>query len=342
MLPIPPVYKVEDRSVLLPHYKRFLVDPVLPHLPARLSPNSITHAGHFLCLAAMLVLYPSPRPWTMAASALLLLLYLWCDNADGAHARRTGQASTAGEYLDHGLDLVNCVYIGVVSAAALDLDGHTRGLAMASIIACASATTIWEQAVTGVFRLGMLNQIESMIFLTAVMFIDAVFGVELLESVTVFGLSLMSCIWFFVCFSVAFGILRNVLRVGAAKKSVVPALALFGCLGAIWAAHAEGALATVVAYALCATSILAFGARMLRARIFAADPGALVTWMLAATAMTVLASSRLLSASSGDVVGVAVAAALGTFAAVNAFVIARRATSPSPSPAAVEPPRAAG
>ena len=55
-MPPAPAYRVEDRSVLLPHYKRLLVDPVLAHVPARLSPNAITHVGHLLCLSALLVL----------------------------------------------------------------------------------------------------------------------------------------------------------------------------------------------------------------------------------------------------------------------------------------------
>ena len=37
------VYKADDRSILLPYYKRFLIEPTLPFIPARLHPNVITH-----------------------------------------------------------------------------------------------------------------------------------------------------------------------------------------------------------------------------------------------------------------------------------------------------------
>src|SRR5262245_35111115 len=116
-----PAYKVEDRSLLLPYYRRFFVDPILPHLPPALHPNTITHAGHALNLIGallLLVVWPA-RGWPFARATLLLQAYLWCDNADGAHARRTGQCSAFGEFLDHGLDQFNTVYIGYLTAMAL-------------------------------------------------------------------------------------------------------------------------------------------------------------------------------------------------------------------------------
>ena len=45
------------------------------------------------------------RGWPYIAAALFLTAYVFCDNADGGHARRTGQTSPYGEFLDHGLDL---------------------------------------------------------------------------------------------------------------------------------------------------------------------------------------------------------------------------------------------
>lgn len=325
-----PSYKVDDRSILLPHYKRLLVEPVLPHLPRRLSPNAITHAGHFLCIAAMLVLYPAPRDWALVASALLLHAYLWCDNADGAHARRTGQASTAGEYLDHGLDLANCAYIGVVSACAIDQHGHTTGLAIATIIPCAAAVTVWEQAVTGVFRLGLLNQIESLIFLTLVMAIDAGFGVDLLARAKVLGFDLQSWIGLFVFSTVAFGIVRSLVRVGAAKKSLVPALGLLAMLGTAWGAHAAGVLPTIAAHALCAVGIVSFGARLLRTRILGQDPGIIATWGCPTAALALLIASRLLSPSYSGVVALILTGAWTALIVVDGATIARRATSPRP------------
>src|SRR5690348_1168365 len=97
-----PAYKVEDRSILLPFYRRFFVDPLLPYLPAKLNPNTITHVGHLLNLLGavfLLVMWPK-RGWPFVAAMITLQLYTWCDNADGAHARRTNQCSPLGEFLD--------------------------------------------------------------------------------------------------------------------------------------------------------------------------------------------------------------------------------------------------
>src|SRR5438094_8262042 len=92
-------YRVEDRSVLLPLYRRLLVTPTLRFIPSRVHPNSITHAGHLLCLlgAATVVCMGTSSGWPFVVAAIGVQLYNWCDNADGAHARRTGQCSAMGE-----------------------------------------------------------------------------------------------------------------------------------------------------------------------------------------------------------------------------------------------------
>ena len=128
-----------------------------------MNPNSITHAGHLLNLAgtALLIgLWPE-RGWAFVAAALMLHVYMWCDNADGAHARRTNQCSAFGEFLDHGLDQLNTVYIGYLTAMALGAP-PIWWVVIALIIPGAGAVTYWEQSRTGVFRLGLLNQVESL------------------------------------------------------------------------------------------------------------------------------------------------------------------------------------
>ena len=92
-----PVYRADDRSLLLPFYKRWFVEPTLPFIPARVHPNTITHTGHLLCLAAAgLLVATNPRHgWVFFAAMVLLQAYNWCDNADGAcrGARSTGRCT---------------------------------------------------------------------------------------------------------------------------------------------------------------------------------------------------------------------------------------------------------
>ena len=154
------VYKAEDRSLLLPFYRRYLIEPVLPLIPTGVSPNAITHVGHLLNLLGTAILISAwPRGgWPFAAAAVLLQLYIWCDNTDGAHARRTRQCSAFGELLDHGLDIFNVLYISYLTAMALGAP-PLWWVVIVLLISGAASVTYWEQTQSGVFRLGMMTQI---------------------------------------------------------------------------------------------------------------------------------------------------------------------------------------
>lgn len=88
-------YKVVDQEILLGFYKNLLWDRILPHIPARITPNSITVAGQVMCIIAVLIAYWATLTtyWLLPLSSLFLLGYLTADNLDGPHARRTGQSS---------------------------------------------------------------------------------------------------------------------------------------------------------------------------------------------------------------------------------------------------------
>ena len=58
--------------------------------------------------------------------------------ASALHARRTGQTSRYGDFLDHGLDQLTAVYVGVLSAGALGLD--SIGMCVLWVAAPAAAT----------------------------------------------------------------------------------------------------------------------------------------------------------------------------------------------------------
>jgi len=219
-------YRVEDRSILLPFYKRYLIEPALPYIPAGVSPNAITHAGHVANLAAVALLLGTgaTRGWPFVAAAALMQLQVWCDNADGGHARRTHQCSPLGEFLDHGLDVLNVIYMGVLTCVAL---GATPGwwVALTLVIPSAVAVTYWEQCVTGVFRLGLLNQIESAVMLMGVLLASAWLGNDFTANLSVAGVSarLAFCVWVFVQVSV--GLVRSAVRGARAAPSATPAIA---------------------------------------------------------------------------------------------------------------------
>ena len=172
------VYTVRDRSLLLPLYKRLFVEPLIRFIPRRIDPNSITHLGHAINLAGVVVLLAfgaGGAPLPLIAAVLCLQAYNWCDNADGAHARRTGRCSAMGELLDHGLDMLNTTYIAYAAAMSVNAP-PAWWVAMALVIPAACAITYWEQAETELFSLGLLNQVESVMLLSVVLLTSAAFG----------------------------------------------------------------------------------------------------------------------------------------------------------------------
>lgn len=308
----PPAYKVEDRSILLPYYRRWLVDPILPHLPASLSPNTITHAGHLINLAGttlLIAIWPKSG-WAFVVATILLQLYLWCDNADGAHARRTGQCSTYGEYLDHGLDGVNTVYIAYLTAMALGAP-PLWWVVIVLLIPGAGAAAYWEQSQTGVFRLGLLNQIESLTVLSIALMGSAIFGTQVWEQVAVGGITLRLAILTWSLATIAFGIVRGMMRVAKDDlAAVLPVLALIVFGATVAGAAAVGAISTVAAVTIATAINVYFALRMLALRLRKISPRVDMAVVLGAVVLGGLIAWKL----SGGIVSPHAGTALATLA----------------------------
>ncbi len=267
-------YRVIDRSILLPAYRRWLVDPVLPHLPASLDPNAITHAGHVANLAGMVLLWVvgQDAPWACVIAMLGLQLYLWCDNADGAHARRTGQTSVYGEFLDHGLDQLNTAYIGCLTAMALVVS-PAWFVATVLLTSGAAVVTYWEQSVTGVFRLGLLNQVESLMVLSLALTITAVLGPDVWAIEPVAGVSIRDAMLAWMTGTILFGALRALIRVAqhSGLAATGPIAAFIGLSALIVAVASGGQVPWWAALAAAGALDVFYGMRMLALR-FAGQP----------------------------------------------------------------------
>jgi len=269
------VYKVEDRSILLPFYRRFMVDPLLPFIPAKLSPNAITHIGHLLNLigtATLLALNPVSG-WPYFTAALAVNLYMWCDNADGAHARRTKQCSPFGEFLDHGLDQFNTVYIAYLTAMALGASAF-GWVAIALLIPGAAVVTYWEQSNTGVFRVGLLNQVESVLVLSVALVVTGLFGQRVWDTPVFRSIVLRDLMIVWPCATILFGMARNLTRVAAqcGAKTTAPILVYLGFSAAIFGGIVVGVLTTVLAVALATALNIHLGMRMLARRLKKESP----------------------------------------------------------------------
>jgi oxygen-dependent protoporphyrinogen oxidase len=261
-------YSVEDRSLLLPAYKRFLVEPLVRFVPASVHPNTITHIGHLasLCAAACIVINPPTSGPRFAVAALLVQVYCWTDNADGAHARRTGQTSKYGEFLDHGLDSLTALYVILVTSAMLGLPAFWW-VALAALAPGAAAIIYWEQAHAGVMRLALLNQVEGMLVLAAALLGTAYLGTDIWLTFEIFGVNGQTGLLVWTLATVIFGALRAIVRV----TSITPALGLTvvaptAALLSIVGAAGVGAVSTTAGIAASAAVGVYWSTHMLALR----------------------------------------------------------------------------
>lgn len=176
--PKPPTeYIVDDQELLLGFYKKLLWDRLVKRIPASIAPNSITILGQVCAILAVITAAAAAggHPILYVVSAALLLGYLTCDNVDGAHARRTGQASPLGEFLDHGLDGLASAATLVITGIILRIDAVPFVL-LCTLAAAGFALVFWEQFRTGLLVIAKFSATEGVTFLILVELLMAFTG----------------------------------------------------------------------------------------------------------------------------------------------------------------------
>jgi phosphatidylglycerophosphate synthase len=169
-------YHCEDRSIILPVLNPLVWEPLSRLVSARIHPNLLTVAG---CVVAWIALAwalvaPQSRP-AMLASAAATLFYLTTDCIDGKHARRTGQVSPLGEFLDHWLDSITVPLIALGVCVGSGFPGWVTLL----LVGAASATYVviyWEQYWLGTLMLGRIGQAEMLLASAGIFIYLGIFG----------------------------------------------------------------------------------------------------------------------------------------------------------------------
>ena len=118
---------------------KWICDPILDRLPASLNPNSLTLTNHLIYWACLF--FAASAPGLSGADALIarimagvaVFVSMLLDCLDGMHARRTGQTSHLGEFLDHWLDGLNTPLNAAAMALTLQLDPWTSAIVMVSM-----------------------------------------------------------------------------------------------------------------------------------------------------------------------------------------------------------------
>lgn len=326
-------YHVEDRSILLPAYKRWLIEPLLPFIPRAIHPNTITHVGHLGNLIGLVVLLAfgtSRGGWPFYFAAAALNFYVWCDNADGGHARRTKQCSAMGELLDHGLDMFNATYMAYIGAASVGAS-PLGWVLLVTLVSGACAATYWEQAETGMFHLGRLNQVEGLAVQTAMLLIAGAFGPELYARLHVGPVSVRAAMVAWVVAQTSFGIAHGLYRAWRAKAPLGPAIPLILFDALVIIAAVTGALSVLTALIVVTAGNAFLGLRNLARRARGERPAMEPIVGAGVVVLVGLIGFRLTGGASGRTVDLVVAlgggVVFGLLALANAADAARRVSA---------------
>ena len=174
-------YKSSDSSISYKYFMSPLCDYLVNFLPTWLAPNVITISGFFLNLLYFLITgyYTKFKggfipPWACFFSAFCYLLYMILDNIDGKQARRTKSSSPLGLLFDHGTDACTTFFITCGLGAILALETIYQYILLWIMIIVPFYLNNWEEYVTGVMSLPIINGINEGTFV--IVFLECLTG----------------------------------------------------------------------------------------------------------------------------------------------------------------------
>ena len=142
----------------------------------RVSPNTVTFAGFALTLGAAALIVLQDIVW----AGVLVIIAGYFDMLDGALARDTGRATTAGAVLDSTLDRVSEAALFLALIVFYHLAGSLTGLLLASIALISSFLVSYIRARAEAegrdCRSGLMTRPERVIILTLGLLLSPVSG----------------------------------------------------------------------------------------------------------------------------------------------------------------------
>ena len=174
-------YKSSDSSISYKYFMSPLCDYLVNFFPTWLAPNVITISGFFLNLLYFLITgyYTKFKggfipPCACFFSAFCYLLYMILDNIDGKQARRTKSSSPLGLLFDHGTDACTTFFITCGLGAILALETIYQYILLWIMIIVPFYLNNWEEYVTGVMSLPIINGINEGTFI--IVFLECLTG----------------------------------------------------------------------------------------------------------------------------------------------------------------------
>ncbi|QQR90502.1 MAG: CDP-alcohol phosphatidyltransferase family protein [Myxococcales bacterium] len=237
------VYRVEDRSLLLPFFRQFFWRPILQFIPKTISPNVLTICGNSFAWFSFLliVLAPNSSKLVFLVSGLCIAAYITIDNLDGEHARRTDRASKLGEFLDHWFDNYSAALCVFGFALMLDL---SQGFTLLGVgtVCWVSMITFWEHLRRGEVVLGFVGNIEAMTSIILTYASALIFGVETINQKFLFSyLSIPETLFLVMSIGVLVSLMSPIRRLRNHFSDLLAPSISFVLL-VIWAENTQGPL----------------------------------------------------------------------------------------------------
>ena len=170
-------YRCHDYSLLTPHFKRWVITPLIRFVPWVIPANIITFISNGLVYVS-LYLALNPQMFGQATPLLIalgLILYLIGDHLDGMQAKRTGTGSALGEFCDHYLDAFNN---GVVMFTMIAVFGITHKPVIVGVMVVsywAHMAVFYDQFKTGWLTFEPVGSLEG-VFLSALLIAVSTLG----------------------------------------------------------------------------------------------------------------------------------------------------------------------
>nr|CDS20303.1 choline:ethanolaminephosphotransferase 1 [Echinococcus granulosus] len=104
---------------------------LVPYIPKRVAPNTLTLTGLIInSVSVLILLYYSPDlksevpSWSLVLAALCVFIYQTLDALDGKHARQTNTVTPLGELFDHGCDAVASIFVPLCLCVTVGIGTH--------------------------------------------------------------------------------------------------------------------------------------------------------------------------------------------------------------------------
>lgn len=165
-------YKCIDQSILTPSYRKYIAAPVLKIIPIGVNPNIITGISFIFSLMGLFIAYYYNGFFANTIIAIFIFSYVLFDHIDGMQAKRKGENSALGEFLDHFFDVLVTGIVVFSMYFLFDIINQTVLIIIFASSYIAQAMVFLEQRESGWLHFGKVESLEAIMFLCLIIFLN--------------------------------------------------------------------------------------------------------------------------------------------------------------------------